>query len=269
VQWPARLTGGRQIDGLAAHIDVLPTLLEASGAVPFQPARIDGISLLPLLSGKADAHERIVFLQCHRGLTPHPLQNCAAVTQRYKLVGNPGTFSQEEPAAAGEPVLELYDLAADPGETANLADQHPEVLARLKAACQRWFDDVAATRQFQPGVIHVGSAEENPVRLCRYQDATFRGNMPHGWSVKILRAGTYRVTVLGDRTPGGQVLSLAWNGQRQRRSLAADSASATFELPAGPGQLDIWTSAEAGRDGEWNKGFDVDLKLVGEPAVSK
>ena len=51
MQWPASLRGGRQIDRIAAHIDVLPTLLDIAGVQPSANVKLDGLSLLPLLSG--------------------------------------------------------------------------------------------------------------------------------------------------------------------------------------------------------------------------
>ena len=75
------------------------------------PPKIDGTSLLPLLSGKtvaADWPERTLFIQCHRGLTPKLFQNSAAITQQYKLVCYPGTFNREDLVpSADQPVLEL------------------------------------------------------------------------------------------------------------------------------------------------------------------
>jgi hypothetical protein len=68
------------------------------------------------------------------------------------MIGYPGTFSREDLDTSGEPVLELYDVAGDPGETANLADTHPDVLASLRAGYEAWFDDVKRTRRFAPGV---------------------------------------------------------------------------------------------------------------------
>ncbi|MCX7008127.1 MAG: hypothetical protein NTY53_12915 [Kiritimatiellaeota bacterium] len=37
---------------------------------------------------------------------------------------------------------ELYDLKADPGETSNIIDKHPDVVANLRAAYDQWWSDV-------------------------------------------------------------------------------------------------------------------------------
>ncbi|HEX72667.1 MAG TPA: arylsulfatase, partial [Candidatus Hydrogenedentes bacterium] len=49
VRWPERFAGGRDVDRIAAHIDIAPTLLELCGAMPDDPPAFDGISLMPLL----------------------------------------------------------------------------------------------------------------------------------------------------------------------------------------------------------------------------
>src|SRR5690606_23654253 len=52
-QWPAKVPGGRTIDRIAAHIDLVPTILNAAGVAPDPEAALDGISLVPLLTGHA------------------------------------------------------------------------------------------------------------------------------------------------------------------------------------------------------------------------
>jgi hypothetical protein len=47
---------------------------------------------------------------------------------------------------APEP-LELYDLEADPGETHDLAAEHPDRVARMQAALENWFERVEADRR--------------------------------------------------------------------------------------------------------------------------
>lgn len=239
VQWPVKLTGERTIDRIAAHIDLLPTLLAACGVQPLASPKIDGMSLLPLLTGQAQSWpERTLYFQCHRGLSPQRYQNCAAVTQRYKLVGSPGTFNQEKLPIASEAVLELYDLEADPGEQRNLAAENPRVLAELRRGYDAWYDSVRDARGFTPGVIHVGNPRENPVRLCMYQDATFVDGKTHGWSVEIERAGRYRVTMLRGMDNAGTI-HVNWIGKAANQPTNASAKTAIFDLPAGKGVLDV------------------------------
>ncbi|MAG94403.1 MAG: hypothetical protein CMJ48_11725 [Planctomycetaceae bacterium] len=239
VQWKGRYAGGRELDSIAAHIDLLPTLLDACGVKI--PKNLDGTSIVPLLAGKTEADdERTLFFQCHRGLAPRPFQNCAVVTQQYKLVGYPGTFSKEDLDTSGEPQLELYDLTKDAAEQTDLADEHPDVVAKLRSAYQRWFEDVRATRRFRPGLVKIDGSRENPMTLCRYQDGNYRDGSPHGWTVEIVQGGRFALSVdRGELTGPGDV-HVDWQGRTQTQSVAADANRALFDLPAGEGVIDIW-----------------------------
>ena len=246
LQWPDRLRGGRKIDRIAAHIDLLPTLLAVAGAKPDQLS-LDGRNLLPLLEGSDSGWpDRRLFFQCHRGLTPKPYQNCAVVSQRFKLVGYPGTFSQEDLDTSGVPMLELYDVTADPGEQKDLAAKHPEIVSQMRAAYDAWFDDVRSSRGFRPGRIHVGSETENPTHLCRYQDGNYRDGRPHGWSIQIERAGRYEVTINRGESSDATDLHVTWGNQHARQPLAARQNRAVFPMSAGTGVLDVWVQEPDG-----------------------
>ena len=69
-----------------------------------------------------------------------------------------------------EPILELYDLTVDPGETNNLFQSKPKQAARLRKQYDDWFSEVQKTRNFTPGTIVIDKTKENPSVLCRYQD---------------------------------------------------------------------------------------------------
>ncbi|WP_238946879.1 sulfatase/phosphatase domain-containing protein [Seongchinamella unica] len=52
VKWPARITAGGSVDTPVAHIDMMPTLAAAAGAPLPEGVIIDGVDLLPLVTGE-------------------------------------------------------------------------------------------------------------------------------------------------------------------------------------------------------------------------
>jgi arylsulfatase len=129
-RWPGTLRPG-DVDRLAAHVDVFPTLCELTGARLPGGVPLDGRSLAPLLKDPAaDWADRFVFV--HLGRWPRgkaaesKYASCAVRTSRFRLVNN----------------KELYDLRADPGEKTNVIDRHPDEVARIRAAYDRWWSEV-------------------------------------------------------------------------------------------------------------------------------
>ncbi len=260
-RWPQGFAGGRKFDDVAAHLDVAPTLLEWAGAAPPAHRAFDGRSLAPLFRGES-IPDRTHFSQVHRGLTPQPYQNAAVVAGAHKLVLGPDSFNDESWSYQGEPPLELYDLAADPGESQNLAAERPELVADLRARYEAWFADVKSSREFTPGVIRLGGAE-NPTLLCRYQDATFVDGVPRGWSTDFETAGRYRIEVETGGEPATR-LHVSVNGEEQSFPLLAGSRAITVEFPAGPAVLDIWVQ-QAGRP----RVIPRDNSTLGDVTVTK
>jgi arylsulfatase A-like enzyme len=120
VRWPGRIAPGQTSDFVWAFWDFLPTAAELAGVK--RPSGLDGISVDPVLlapPGKAanvPPHE-FLYWEFHEGGF---LQ--AARMGRWKAVRT----KLDRP-------LELYDLPADPGEATNLAEKHPEIVARIEA----------------------------------------------------------------------------------------------------------------------------------------
>src|SRR5262245_42451309 len=148
VRWPAQLPKDRDVDRIAAHIDVVPTLAAACGFTLAEKHRVDGTNLLPLWKGQEIAWpDRTLYVQWHRGDVPQLHRACAARSQKWRLV---------QPEGAGEKPLpdkvrfKLYDMESDPFEQHDVADQHPEILARMKAGYEAWFRDVSSTRGYDP-----------------------------------------------------------------------------------------------------------------------
>lgn len=244
-RWPGRLEAGRVVERVAAHVDLLPTLAEACGAST-DGLDLDGRSILPLLEGRETPWpDRAIVIQAHRGDAPVPYHNAMLRTDRWKLV-NPSGFGRE--LASVEPAWELYDMRADPLETRDVADEHPEVVEELAARYDAWFEDVASTRPdpFAPPRIVLGSDAAPEVHLTRQDwrrlgDGHGGGGRARGeWHVRVAREASYRVRV---RFPGNVEPSrvrLTLGSTEVEAEVPADAREHTFEevrLEAGAGEL--------------------------------
>ncbi|MBM3335855.1 sulfatase-like hydrolase/transferase, partial [Candidatus Sumerlaeota bacterium] len=126
VQWRGRLPEGKTLQHPVICLDIFPTAVPAGGAQLPADRKIDGVNLLPYMTGQTDAppHERL-FWRTGGG-------DFFAVREgRFKLVKS----------RDGQP--ELYDLDADIGETNDLAAKQPDVVKRLLAACEQWNSELA------------------------------------------------------------------------------------------------------------------------------
>jgi len=161
-RWPRGFKSLGKIDHIAAHIDVMPTFLDACGVGKPKNVHLDGVSLMPLLRREApDWPDRMLFFQWEGFPQPHAGMGYGILTQQYKLVqpvGCAGVKNQthirrkySELCAAqgrgdltleGEPRYLLYDISADPGERKDIAADHPEIVARLRKAYDAWFKDM-------------------------------------------------------------------------------------------------------------------------------
>ena len=141
VHAPGVAPGGRRIARSVSLVDVTPTILDALGLAA--PAAMEGRSLLPLL--RADGPDRPAFAQTYygEGLVGVRLGRMKYIfrPRRADATERPPAGSDPPgPAAARE---ELYDLEADPGETADLAPTRAADLQALRGRVQEWLADQA------------------------------------------------------------------------------------------------------------------------------
>ncbi|MDF1746130.1 MAG: arylsulfatase [Gimesia sp.] len=243
--WQGQFQKGVKSDQIAAHIDIMPTLLSLTKTPRPENLILDGIDLSDLLSGKdAKLPSRSLFFQVHRGLTPKRYQNSAVVTQKFKLVSYPGTFGNENLMLNVEPLLELYDLSVDPEEKHNLITSQPETVESLRRQYEAWFTIMKQSRHFEPGIIVVDQKKESPCVLCRYQDGNYFQGVSQGWMVRVSNSGLYEIQIeRGQKKTAGKIV-VNWLGQQAHEYLNAGQSSAEFELRAGTGLLDIWFQAD-------------------------
>ncbi|WPJ96256.1 arylsulfatase [Coraliomargarita algicola] len=141
VRWPAIVEAGSQSDELICLTDFMATCAELSGGELPADAGEDSVSFLPALKGDSIESTRA-------GIVHHSISGHFAYRMgKWKLLlskGSAGWTSPTEKQMPKEsPNAQLYDLGADPGETTNLYESHPEVAARLLAQLE---SDVARGR---------------------------------------------------------------------------------------------------------------------------
>ncbi len=244
VRWPARLKPGTASDRVAAHIDIMPTLLEAAGATPPKGVKLDGRSVLPLLEGRdVEWPDRTIVIQAHRGDAPHPAQHVAVIGQRYKLV-HPTGFAGGDPHAAGETPWELYDIANDPGEANNL-HPHPES-AKLLEFYDTWFKDVSSARpdNYAPPRIVLGTEHERVTTLTRQDARRHPNDTGWGtrctWKARIDRPAVFNATVVLHKPIAGRV-TLKLGPRSKTLEFAKPTARIVFEqFAAAPGDVDVY-----------------------------
>ena len=124
MQWKGRLPAGKVYDQPTIQLDILPTALSAAG-VKIQPDwKLDGVNLVPYLTGqeKGPPHETL-FWRFGR--------QWAVRRGDWKLVQQPGG-----PRRQAAP--QLFNLADDIGEKNDLAAKQPEKVKELQAAYDAW-----------------------------------------------------------------------------------------------------------------------------------
>ncbi len=158
LSWPNGLPAGQVYGEPVISLDLLATFTGAAGAATTTE---DSVDLLPYLRGGAEGRP-------HEHLYWRSGPNAAIRDARWKLIRYRKTdFTPDDldetgrltPPADGWPtdaplghVTMLYDLDADPGETVNVAAEHPDVVERLSARHAEWVGTLPAEPAILPAV---------------------------------------------------------------------------------------------------------------------
>lgn len=266
VRWPERIDSPSKRNNIAAHIDLLPTLLEATRTEIPENLVLDGESMLPLWLNESDGRkwaDRTIFTQHIKSIAQAPYQNATAINERFKMVAYPKSANASHFQADTDKMeIALYDLSQDLQEADDISKQNPEMLSTLRRSYEQWFTEMKNERGFQPGLIHLGTIHENPSHLCRYQDGhRLYGTDPEavGWPVKIEENGRFSI-LKTDRSFSGAIMAIEWQGEVVRKRMTSSQSSVEVELEAGEGMLDIWVEDLRGNLAP--KDFDVSIKRL-------
>lgn len=142
VQWKGRIPAGKVDDRPVIQLDIHPTALAAAGVPIKSEWRLDGVNLLPYLTGEDSGAP-------HAALYWRFGSQVAIRMGDWKLVkgvGSGGITALERRAEANINGAELYNLASDIGEETNLADRESAKVHELTVAWNRWNADNVPAR---------------------------------------------------------------------------------------------------------------------------
>ncbi|MFY0713619.1 arylsulfatase [Seonamhaeicola sp. NFXS20] len=195
IRWPnGQLTGGKDIDELVAHYDLLPTFVDLLG-LDFNPVKpLDGKSLKPLIKEENPKWEnRILYMDTQRKQNLIKYKAYTVMDDNWRLVNG----------------KELYNINQDLAQEHNVINQYPEVTSRLKEGYEKWWQSIMSeTPNERYAYIKVGSSKENPSRISSHDMLTGKfGHMWHQygavtasqatgrWKIEFVEDGEYTITL--------------------------------------------------------------------------
>lgn len=134
MKWPGKIPPGTVTDEFLTSLEVLPTLLAATGTPAPEGLKLDGFDLLPVLRGEMPSPRSEMFWQRR--------SDKAARVGKYKWV--------ESAKGEGSTRQVLFDLSTDPGEEHDLSTERPDELKRVKARFEAWQVEMEASESRGP-----------------------------------------------------------------------------------------------------------------------
>ncbi|MCD6354534.1 MAG: arylsulfatase, partial [Prolixibacteraceae bacterium] len=128
IYWPdGKIMGGHAIDHLTAHIDLLPTLLDACNIENYFNVKFDGISLLPFLQNKNSAWpHRTLITESKVNDRSVPFKSSAVMTHKWRLVQG----------------KELFDIEKDSSQKTDIANGNEKIVNQLADVYQKWYNEL-------------------------------------------------------------------------------------------------------------------------------
>ena len=210
-RWPGKIAAGSNSDAIAGTTDILPTFVKLAGGSLKEDIRIDGHDISSILLGKSSdsPHEAWYYF---RGNTLEAVRSGP-----WKLAVKKQSLGMgiRQSAADLAKVPRLYNLDEEIGEITDLADKHPDIVARLQQLAEAKSADIAAHRRPSGQVA-------NPVMLYptksrqRNRPSAKPSGKPIDWSKAKLgdsyasssapaitrRGFEIRATISGERSKG-------------------------------------------------------------------
>jgi arylsulfatase A-like enzyme len=168
--WPAAGWNKRHVNDTLCHaVDIVPTLLEVTGAKKPDALKFDGRSIRALLdpADRTDTwpHDRMLVTDSQRVRDPIKWKQTAVMSGKWRLING----------------RELYDLRTDPGQERNVIASHPAQAEKMRAFYDAWWAELEPTFA-QTTEIHLGHPDHPVVSLTGHdwiQEALPPWNQQH------------------------------------------------------------------------------------------
>ncbi len=247
LHWP---NGGmdklKKIDTLCHAVDIAPTLLDLVGKKSPKGYKFDGISLSPVLRSntKVDWPDRMLVTDSQRVRDPIKWKQSAVMSQGWRLVNG----------------KELYKIDTDPGQSNNLASEHPHRVEEMRSFYDAWWAELEPTFS-RTTELQIGHPDHPLVTLTSHdwiQEAYPPWNQQQNraklpvrtssvglrheghWAIKVLQGGNYRIRVrrwpeesgktINEALPAGEQVPGADKAFRAQVGFGIEATSATMRL---------------------------------------
>ena len=226
--WPdENLTMDREINEVTSVMDLLPSLMDICNLKTEEQLNFNGQSLKPLIFGEEEELEnRSILVETQRVKKPIKWRNCAVINDKWRLIN-------------GE---RLYDMKEDFSQQNDIADQHPQVVERLRADYDSiWAQITKNDDEFNRPVIGTGQQPVTNLTGMDWHDFIVsqghvrRAKIANGnWSIELSETGEYIFELrrwpkesnlqLGDSTPEvtsaeNHITFKKWGGKPKGKAL--------------------------------------------------
>jgi arylsulfatase A-like enzyme len=232
------IKGGKDIDELTAHIDVLPTLASLCN-LNSPNIKIDGSDMSSVILGdKKTINREYVITDSQRVQAPIKWRKSAVMSNKMRLVN-------------GE---ELYDIAKDPGQENDIAKQNPSVVAKMRGYYDDWWSSVSEKFNLFP-VIVLGSDNQNPIELTCHDTHVHDSKIPWNqdfireaeknpmggnFTVEFEKIGTYKIEISRWPFESGLAINDAVKGRAKTIATEAISEGKAMNFLNGGVQIGAW-----------------------------
>lgn len=141
IRWPGKVEAGAKSDAIFTTLDFLPTFARLAGFKVPKDRIIDGVDQTNLLLGtNPKGNRNTFFYEAHVDRWENIFTVNGLRYGKWKFLKAKHTVPGYAIDRDREEVVELYDLETDIGETNNLAHQHPELVHRMEAELEAFWD---------------------------------------------------------------------------------------------------------------------------------